>query len=283
MALLPPWIILDPLLHQWLQEDIGRGDRAALSLGDRPGRARWVAKGNGRVAGLPVAARVFALLDPRVRFQSTLAEGEAVSPGTVIAELEGPLAALLMGERPALNLCMRLSGIATATHEYVVAIADLPTCFADTRKTTPGLRLLEKYATQVGGGVNHRLGLDDMAMLKDNHIAAAGSLAAAVTCLRRELPYPCPIEVEIDSLEQVDDAIRAGVEVIMLDNMTPATMAIAVERIRAADPAVRIEASGNVTLETIRAVAASGVDIVSSSAPITRAPWLDISMKLINP
>ncbi len=281
MALLPPWIVLDPLLHQWLQEDIGRGDRAALSLGDRPGRARWTAKGAGRVAGLPVAARIFRLLDERVHFRPQVAEGATVQPGEAIAELEGPLAALLMGERPALNLCMRLSGIATATVAYVAAIADLPTRFADTRKTTPGLRLLEKYATQVGGGVNHRLGLDDMAMLKDNHIAAAGSLEAAVVALRRELPYPCPIEVEIDHLDLVGAAVSAGVEVIMLDNMDPLTMAEAVRRIRAAAPAVRIEASGNVTLDTIRAVAESGVDIVSSSAPISRAPWLDISMKLL--
>jgi nicotinate-nucleotide pyrophosphorylase (carboxylating) len=282
-AVLPPWLILDPLLRDWLVEDIGRGDRTTQSLlaqNSRTGQAKWVAKASGVVAGVPVAARVFRLLDEQVKFVAHAAEGESCQRGQVIAEMTGTLDALLMGERVALNLAMRLSGIATLTHQYVEKIADLPTQLVDTRKTTPGLRVLEKYATQLGGAINHRMGLDDAVMIKDNHIVAAGGIGRAIAQIRQRIPYPLTIEVETESLEQVAEALQYGADIIMLDNMSLEMMRQAVETIRQHKSKVKIEASGNITLETIRSVAATGVDYVSSSAPITQAKWLDLSMRI---
>ncbi|MEB3291440.1 MAG: carboxylating nicotinate-nucleotide diphosphorylase [Leptolyngbya sp.] len=280
-----PAIALDPHLQAWLQEDIGRGDWSTAGLGalaQRPGEAVWVAKATGVIAGLPVAARVFHLLDPAAEFIPQVAEGDHCAAGTVVAKLSGSFGTLLMGERVALNLAMRLSGIATATRQYVEALADYPTQFVDTRKTTPGLRLLEKYATRVGGALNHRLGLDDAVMIKDNHIATAGGIQAAVEQVRRTIPYTLSIEVETSDLDQVKAALACAVDVIMLDNMAPALMAQAVQIIRQTNPRTKIEASGNVTLDTLRPIAETGVDFISSSAPITRAPWLDLSMRMVD-
>ncbi len=282
-AVLPSWILLDGPLRGWLQEDIGRGDRSSGPLcveHNSWGKGHWVAKEAGVIAGLPVAERVFYLLDSRVRFEAQVEEGSQVTGGTVIALIEGPLDALLTGERVALNLAMRLSGVASLTRQYVEKIIDLPSQFVDTRKTTPGLRLLEKYASRVGGATNHRMGLDDGVMIKDNHSMAAGGIAAAIAQVRRAMPYPLTIEVETENLAQVEEALAHGADIIMLDNMSLDRMHEAVQLIRAQRPQVRIEASGNVTLETIRAVAQTGVDYISSSAPITRAAWLDLSMRL---
>lgn len=283
IAVLPPLLVLDPLLQSWLLEDIGRGDRTTQSLFVEAaplGTARWICKEAGVIAGLPIAARVFQLLDAQVQFQPVVAEGQRCDRGEQIAQIEGSLAALLTGERVALNLAMRLSGIATATHRYVEKIADLPTQLVDTRKTTPGLRILEKYATQVGGAVNHRVGLDDGVMIKDNHIAAAGGIGKAVAQIRARIPYPLTIEVETETLEQVQAALAAGADIIMLDNMPLDMMRQAVQLIRSANDRIKIEASGNITLETIRSVAETGVDYISSSAPITRSTWLDLSMRI---
>lgn len=282
-AVLPSWLILDPLLRDWLAEDIGRGDRTTQSLlapNSRTGQAQWIAKATGVVAGLPVAARVFQLLDERVKFEAYAAEGESCQPGQVIVKMAGSLDALLMGERVALNLVMRLSGIATLTCHYAEKIEDLPTRLVDTRKTTPGLRVLEKYATQLGGAINHRMGLDDAVMIKDNHIAAAGGIGKAIAQIRQCIPYPLTIEVETESLEQVSEALQHGADIIMLDNMSLEMMHQAVEIIRQHNSKIRIEASGNITLETIRLVAETGVDYISSSAPITQAKWLDLSMRI---
>lgn len=281
MAILPPFLVLDRCLREWLLEDIGRGDRttqALLPVGDRHGV--WIAKEDGIVAGLAIAARVFYLLDQSVAFSMLGAEGKPVQKGQAIAEIQGAFDALLTGERVALNLAMRLSGIATLTHKYVEKIADLPTQLVDTRKTTPGLRLFEKYATQVGGAVNHRMGLDDAVMIKDNHIVAAGGIGAAIAQVRLHIPYPLTIEVETETLEQVKEALRHGADIIMLDNMPLELMHQAVQMIRRENERIKIEASGNVTLETLRAIAETGVDFISSSAPITRSSWLDISMRL---
>jgi nicotinate-nucleotide pyrophosphorylase (carboxylating) len=278
----PPHIILDPMLQDWLREDIGRGDRATQALlagGNRSSQATWIAKEPGAIAGLPIAARVFQLLDPQVQFELLVNEGDRVVAGTPIVKLAGGFDTLLMGERVALNLAMRLSGIATATRQYVELIQDLPTRFADTRKTTPGLRLLEKYASQVGGAINHRMGLDDAAMIKDNHIAAAGGIARAIGLVRANIPYPMTIEVETESLEQVREAITHGADIIMLDNMPLETMRSAVTLIRAKSDRIKIEASGNVSRETIRGIAETGVDYISSSGPMTRSHWLDLSMR----
>ena len=279
---IPSFLLLDPLLKAWLVEDMGRGDRvtqALLSQGTRLDEARWVAKEAGVIAGLPIAARVFQLLDPEVRFETWVAEGETVIAGQPIAALHGPFDALLSGERVALNLAMRLSGIASATRKFVEVLEPYNTRFADTRKTTPGLRILEKYASKVGGAVNHRMGLDDAAMIKDNHIAAAGGIAQAIELVRGHAPYPLTIEVETENLAQVQEALVHGVDIIMLDNMKPEMMTEAVKMIRATSDRVKIEASGNVTLETLQSIAKTGVDYISSSAPMTRSTWMDISMR----
>ncbi|HEY9668220.1 MAG TPA: carboxylating nicotinate-nucleotide diphosphorylase [Coleofasciculaceae cyanobacterium] len=290
-AVLPPFLVLDRLLQDWLLEDIGRGDRTTqglLASSTQMGKAQWIAKEAGIIAGLPIAARVFQLLNEHVKFTALVEEGHwcDVSPETpterkpVIATLEGPLDALLMGERVAMNLAMRLSGIATMTNKYVAQIADLPAQLVDTRKTTPGLRILEKYATQAGGAVNHRMGLDDGVMIKDNHIAAAGGIGHAIAQIRDRIPYTLTIEVETETLDQVREAIDHKADIIMLDNMSLEMMRQAVTIIRDSSEGTKIEASGNVTLETIRAVAETGVDYISSSAPITRSTWLDLSMKM---
>jgi nicotinate-nucleotide pyrophosphorylase (carboxylating) len=282
-AVIPEFLVLESLLRGWLLEDIGRGDRttqALLTSRTDHGQADWVIKEMGVVAGLPIAAYVFQLLSQQITFTSTAMEGEQYEPGRVIAHLNGPLDALLTGERVALNIAMRLSGIASATRRYVERIADLPTKLVDTRKTTPGLRLLEKYASQVGGAVNHRMGLDDAVMIKDNHIVAAGGITAAIAQIRERIPYPMTIEVETESLEQVKEALQSGSDIIMLDNMPLEMMRQAVAMIREKNDRIRIEASGNITLETIRAVAETGVDYISSSAPITRSTWLDLSMSM---
>ncbi len=274
-GVLPPWLVLDPLLHSWLLEDIGRGDRTTNSLLAKDvtlGTAKWIAKAPGIIAGLPIAARVC--------FVPIIDEGVWCEPGQVVAEIHGSLDALLMGERVALNLAMRLSGIATLTHKYVEQIADLPAQLVDTRKTTPGLRLLEKYATAVGGAINHRMGLDDAVMIKDNHIASAGGIGEAITRIRSQIPYTLTIEVETETLEQVKEALQHKADIIMLDNMPLDMMSQAVQLIRKHYRHIKIEASGNVTLETIRAVAQTGVDYISSSAPITQSKWLDLSMKI---
>jgi nicotinate-nucleotide pyrophosphorylase (carboxylating) len=257
----------------------------------RLGYAHWTAKQAGVIAGLPISARVFKLLsnyanadraNSGVSFISSVAEGEACESGQVVARLHAPLDFLLMGERVALNLAMRLSGIATLTQQYVEKIADLPARLVDTRKTTPGLRLLEKYACQVGGAINHRMGLDDAVMIKDNHIAVAGGIAEAIARIRHKMPYPLTIEVETTTLTEVEAALKHGADIIMLDNMPLALMHQAVHFIRSHPHPVKIEASGNITLDTIRAVAETGVDFISTSAPVTRSTWLDLSMNIVN-
>ena len=284
VAVLPPFLVLDQLLQGWLLEDIGGGDRITQSLlSENPTEkeAKWIAKAPGIIAGLPVAARVFQLLNHQVNFVNITAEGAKCEPGQVIAEIGGSLDALLMGERVALNLTMRLSGIASLTNVYVEKIADLPAQLVDTRKTTPGLRILEKYATALGGAINHRMGLDDAVMIKDNHIVAAGGIGEAITRVRSHIPYPLTIEVETETLAQVQEALEYKADIIMLDNMSLEMMSQAVSLIRQEDSRVKIEASGNVNLETIRAVAETGVDYISTSAPITQSRWLDLSMRMV--
>ncbi len=288
MANLPPWLILDPKLQSWLAEDIGRGDRTTQALWPAESQATWGQaelrlKQPGVIAGLPLFQRVFHLLNPDVAVQPLVEDGSTYQPGTVVAQLQGPMNALLMGERVALNLIMPLSGIATLTRAYTEQIADLPTQLVDTRKTTPGLRIFEKYATQVGGAMNHRMGLDDAVMIKDNHIVAAGGIGAAVRRIRQQIPFPLAIEVETETLEQVQQALAHQVDIIMLDNMAVEQIQAAVTLIRSASPthAVKIEASGNITLQTIRTIAKTGIDYISTSATITQAQWLDLSLKFM--
>jgi nicotinate-nucleotide pyrophosphorylase (carboxylating) len=282
--MLPPFIVLDPILEDWLREDIGRGDRSTSGLfpdGNAPiGKAVWIAKADGVIAGLAIAARVFQLLDSSVNFVAIAQDGKPVKSGEQIAEISGSLATLLMGERVALNLVMRLSGIASATAKYVNAIAGTSANLVDTRKTIPGMRLLEKYATFIGGAINHRYGLDDAVMLKDNHIAAAGGFTEAVQRVRRNIPFTTSIEVETESIIQVKEAVQLDLDVIMLDNMSVEMMRDAIALIRQHSSHTKIEASGNITLKTIVQIAELGVDYISTSAMVTRSHWLDISMRI---
>jgi nicotinate-nucleotide pyrophosphorylase (carboxylating) len=283
MVMLPPAVVLNTLLQNWLLEDIGRGDRTTQGIFFERvslGKAEWLAKETGTIAGLPIAARVLELLDAQVNFTALVAEGKRVNRGDSIASIEGRMDTLLTGERVALNLAMRLSGIATLTQDYVEKIRDLPAQLVDTRKTTPGLRILETYATQVGGAVNHRMGLDDAVMIKDNHIVAAGGIKEAIALVKKTMPYPLTIEVETSTMTEVKEALQSGADIIMLDNMAIEQMQHAVAYIRQSNEKIKIEASGNITFDTIRSVAETGVNYISSSAPITRSTWLDISMKM---
>ena len=287
------WVSLDRHLMNWLNEDIGRGDQTTSGIANKEaqdlGKGYWLTKAPGVICGLPMANRVFEILanlggssTQPMLFEQEVAEGEWVETDTTIVRMQGPLSTLLTGERVALNLAMHLSGIATTTRKYASEISDLPAQLVDTRKTTPGLRTLEKYASRMGGAKNHRMGLDDGVMIKDNHIAAAGGIAQAIKGVRSTMPYPLTVEVETENLEQVQEALHHGADIIMLDNMAPAIMKEAVTVIRQHSPNVKIEGSGNVTLDTIREIALTGVDYISSSAPITRSPWLDLSMRLEN-
>ena len=271
--------LVDQIIDLALQEDLGSGDVAteALVAREAQAHARLVAKGDGVVSGQWVAERVFAHLDGGVRYRAICPDGGRVKRGDLIAEINGPYASLLEGERTALNFLQHLSGIATVTSKYVAAIGDLPTRLLDTRKTAPGQRVLEKRAVVDGGGANHRMGLYDLAMIKDNHIAVAGGIRQAVEGVRRHIPVYMKVEVETSTLEEVDEALACGVEIIMLDNMDVETMRAAVRRIGGR---ALVEASGNVTLERVRAIAETGVDFISSGAITHSAPILDISMKM---
>lgn len=271
--------LVDQIIDLALLEDLGSGDVAteALVAREAQAHARLVAKGDGVVSGQWVAERVFAHLDGGVRYRAICPDGGRVKRGDLIAEINGPYVSLLEGERTALNFLQHLSGIATVTSKYVAAIGDLPTRLLDTRKTAPGQRVLEKRAVVDGGGANHRMGLYDLAMIKDNHIAVAGGIRQAVEGVRKHIPVYMKVEVETSTLEEVDEALACGVEVIMLDNMDVETMRAAVRRIGGR---ALVEASGNVTLERVRAIAETGVDFISSGAITHSAPILDISMKM---
>ncbi len=269
---------LEAQLRQWLDEDIGRGDLTAPALVGRSGRAHWVTRTDGVFCGGVLVAPLLAILDPRASVRLLVGDGEPVLAGQRLLELEGPAAALVAAERTALNLAMRLSGIATATATLVQVLAGSGVRLADTRKTTPGLRVLEKYAVRCGGGCNHRLGLDDAAMLKENHLAWAGGVAAAVAAVRDSAPWPARLIVEAETAAEAEAAVRAGADAVLLDDFTPAALADLVPRLRALAPAVVLEASG-VRPEQLAAYAATGIDLISTSAPVTRSPWLDLSMR----
>src|SRR5690606_32827324 len=213
-------------IRQWLKEDVGSGDiTAAVTIpAEHQSKGIIHAKQTGIAAGIPIASLVFEMVDPSLTFNPLVQDGDTVSKGTVLAEVEGSTHSILTGERLALNLLQRLSGIATRTRQYVDALQGLPVRLVDTRKTTPGHRMLEKYAVRVGGGSNHRFGLYDAVMIKDNHIKGAGGIAPAVQRARAAIPHTMTIEVETENLEQVDEALSAGADIIMLDNMAPELM-----------------------------------------------------------
>ena len=281
-----PSLVLTPQLRAqlqaWLQEDIGRGDLSAPALGDRRGRAHWLAKAAGVFCGGVLLEPLLHQLDPSARVTLLVGEGQPVEPGQRLLELEGTASALVAVERTALNLAMRLSGVATATAALVQQLEGTAVRLADTRKTTPGLRQLEKYAVRCGGGVNHRLGLDDAAMLKENHLAWSGGVAAAVQAVRAQAPWPARVIVEAETAAEALAAVAAGADGVLLDEFSPAALGELVPQLRAAaraaGAAVVLEASG-VQPEQLRAYAATGIDLISTSAPITRSPWLDLSMR----
>lgn len=269
-------------IRHWLQEDVGSGDVTTGVTIPAGHESKGVihAKQDGIIAGMPVAQLVFEVVDPALSFTPMVKDGQAVTKGTVLAEVEGSTHSILTGERLALNLLQRLSGIATKTREYVGALGGLPVRLVDTRKTTPGHRMLEKYAVRTGGGANHRYGLYDAVMIKDNHIKGAGGITQAVSRARANIPHTMTIEVETESLEQVEEAVAAGADIIMLDNMAPDLMKEAVRRIKAKAPHITVEASGNVSLQTIRGIAESGVDVISVGRLTYSFESLDISLDL---
>ena len=268
---------LERIVQAALAEDVGAGDvtTEATVAADALGTAELLVKEPGVVSGLAAMEAVFLALDPEVQFEALVEDGIFVEHMTVVAVVSGPLRAILTGERVALNFLGRLSGIATLTRKYVDAVAGTGVAILDTRKTTPGLRLLEKHAVACGGGRNHRFGLDDAVLVKDNHLAAAGSVRAAVERLREATDLP--IEVECDTLDQVSEALSAQVDAILLDNMTPAELATAVAQVRGR---ARIEASGGVTFDNVRAIAETGVDEISIGALTHSARSLDVSLEL---
>ena len=274
-----PLFYADDIIKMALKEDIHYLDTTTDLMIPEESRstARFMAKAEGVVCGLEVALRVFELLDPTFSYEIRLPEGSRVAYGDIIAELEGSTRCLLKGERTALNLLQHMSGVASATDRYVRLVEGTRAAITDTRKTLPGLRALQKYAVTVGGGKNHRFNLSDGAMLKDNHIDAAGGIPQAVAAIREKLGHMVKLEVETRNLDEVRQALEAGADVIMLDNMDGPTMKAAVDLVAGR---ALLEASGGITDETLRAVAETGVDIVSIGALTHSVKALDISMKI---
>ncbi|MDD3580082.1 MAG: carboxylating nicotinate-nucleotide diphosphorylase [Desulfobacca sp.] len=267
------------LIDLALEEDLGPGDLTTQATIDPhlQAEAQMRAKEDLTVAGLPVAAAVFARLGATLNFQAQVQEGDQVVRGTILATVTGPAGLILMGERVALNFVMRLSGIATHTRRFVEAVQPYPVRIVDTRKTTPGWRVLEKYAVRLGGGTNHRFGLFDGVLIKDNHIAAAGGITQALQLARGAVPHTLKIEVEVADLAGLNEAMAAGADIVLLDNMADATLAQAV---KLAQGRVVLEASGGMTLTRLPQVAATGVNLISIGALTHAARSVDINLKL---
>ena len=270
---------LDASLRSWLEEDIGSGDITTLAIVGPEMETTGIihAKDTGVLAGVDVARRAFEILEPRILFDAKLEDGAQLKPGTIIAEVHGSARAVLTGERLALNLLQHMSGVATRTAKLAAIAAPYGARLVDTRKTTPGLRLLDKYAVRVGGGSNHRLGLYDAMLIKDNHIKVAGGITAALERAHAYASHMTKIEIEVESLEGVREALAGGADVIMLDNMAPDLMAKAVALI---DHKAVVEASGGIDETTLAAAAKSGVDVISVGALTHSVKALDISMDI---
>ncbi len=271
-------IAADKYIRLALEEDINSEDVSTNSVmpGYKKGEVQLICKEDGIIAGLPVFERVFKLLDPDTNIEFFVKDGDQVKKGQLMAALTGDIRVLLSGERTALNYLQRMSGIATYTNSVVKLLEGSNTILLDTRKTTPCMRIFEKYAVKVGGGTNHRYNLSDGVMLKDNHIGAAGGVKEAIAAAKAYAPFVRKIEVEAESLDMVKEAVEAGADIIMLDNMTPDEMA---EAIRIIDGKAKTECSGNMTKENIATITKLGVDYVSSGALTHSAPILDISLK----
>jgi nicotinate-nucleotide pyrophosphorylase (carboxylating) len=271
--------LIDDIIINALKEDIGIGDmttKATIPLEKTTG-GEFIAKEDGVLCGITVARRVFALLNPDIKMKILVNDAETFKKGDIIAEISGPARDILSGERVSLNLLQRLSGIATRTRQCVEAVEGTKATISDTRKTTPGLRVLEKYAVRVGGGRNHRYNLSDGVLIKDNHIRAAGGIRRAVEAARKNITHTLKIEVEVENLEMVDEALACGADIIMLDNMSLSEMKEAVRRI---DGRALVEASGNMGDKDLRAVAEIGIDIISVGALTHTIRAADISLRL---
>lgn len=273
------WFLVQPIVENALREDIGRGDITTLSIVGPRVRARGqvVARASGIVAGLPLVGRIFSLLDSQAGFRMFVRDGDAIHASQVLAEVTGSARAILSTERVALNFLQRMSGIATRVASLVSVVGPFDVKIVDTRKTTPGLRLFEKYAVRVGGGRNHRFALDDAVLIKDNHIRVAGSISRAVESVRARIPHTMKIEVEAENEEQVREALGAGVEIIMLDNMPVEMLG---KMVALVNGQALVEASGGINEETIVDVAKTGVDLISIGALTHSIEALDISLEV---
>ena len=277
------WKRIEELVDRTLAEDLGWGDvtTEAIVPAELTGKAFMVAKARGMLAGIEVARLVFCRVDPSVQFDIIIPEGSGIQPGDLIAKLEGKVASILKGERTALNFLQRLSGIATETSRYVEAIKGLDSRIVDTRKTTPGMRVLEKYAVRVGGGHNHRLHLGDGVLIKDNHLAALRSQGLAmkdiISRARERAPFNLKVEVEVRTAQEAVEAVEAGADIVMLDNMGLEEMRQAVQLVKGR---ALLEASGGITLDNVRRVAETGVDLISVGALTHSAMSLDISLEM---
>lgn len=271
-------LVADKYIRMALEEDINNEDVStnAVMPEYKKGEVQLIGKEDGIIAGLEIFERVFTLLDPQTKTVCTVKDGDSVKKGQILAVVTGDIRVLLSGERTALNYLQRMSGIATYTNNVVKLLEGTATKLLDTRKTTPGMRVFEKYAVRVGGGGNHRYNLSDGVLLKDNHIDAAGGIRQAVEAARAYAPFVRRIEVEVEDLGMVKEAVEAGADIIMLDNMTPEMMA---EAIHIINGRAETECSGNITKENIKAIASLGIDYVSSGALTHSAPILDISLK----
>ncbi|MDH7601204.1 MAG: carboxylating nicotinate-nucleotide diphosphorylase [Armatimonadota bacterium] len=268
----------EPIVRRAIEEDLGQGDITTSLTVPRLARAdaRIVSKSAGILAGIEIARMVFAILDSRLMFEPHLEDGARLEQGTVIANVIGSAAEILSGERVALNFLQRMSGIATLTSQYVSRVSHTKARIVDTRKTVPGLRCLDKYSVRVGGGYNHRFGLYDGILIKDNHIAAAGGIAAAVRAAKNRAPHTLLVEVEVRNLDELKEAIESGADAVLLDNMSVQTLS---EAVQLAAGRVVLEASGGITLDNVAQVAETGVDLISVGALTHSPPALDISME----
>lgn len=271
---------VDRVIQLALDEDLGTGDLTTVATidADAVGSAVLVAKAPIVIAGMPYFARVFELLDPRVEVDALVPEGAAVEPGTQVASVEGPTRSILVGERTALNILQRTCGTATMTRRFADALEGSGTKVVDTRKTTPGMRVMQKYAVRTAGGANHRMSLDSGVLIKENHIAACGGVPQAVARARALAPHLVRVEIEVRDLEELARAIDADADVVLLDNMDTATLKRAVAQVKASGKPIKTEASGNMTLARMSEIATTGVDFVSVGALTHSAPAADLSL-----
>jgi nicotinate-nucleotide pyrophosphorylase [carboxylating] (EC 2.4.2.19) len=271
---------LEYIIEHAFREDIGDGDITTNNLipENSVAKASMTAKADGVIAGLPIAEKVFKKLDPNLIWKPLVKDGDTIEKGQVIVEMQGSFRALLTGERLALNLMQRMSGIASETAKYVAEVKHTNVQILDTRKTVPGLRTLDKYSVKIGGGTNHRIGLYDLVMIKDNHIKVAGGIAPAVEQIRKSIPNHIKVEVETTNIKEVQEALSAGADIIMLDNMSNEAMTEAVQLVNGK---AKTEASGNMNLERLKGVAETGVDFISIGALTHSVKALDISQNII--